>query len=113
MIGKAIAAYREMGEKFPIQKAFAAYQCATMSNKLDKNGEKGLARADYQKVVELLEGKADRTNGENTMLKYSYHYLMSNAFLFAKNKTLAKEYANKILSIDPEYAPALQIRDLK
>lgn len=113
MIGKAIATYREMGEKFPIQNVFATYQSATMSNKLDKNGEKGLAKADYQKVVELLEGKADRTNGENTMLKYSYHYLMSNAFLFAKNKTLAKEYANKILTIDPEYAPALQIRDLK
>ena len=113
LVGKAIEAYRVMGEKYPIQAIYSAYQCATMSNKLDKTGEKGLAKPDYQKVVSLLEGKADRDNSENTMLKYSYHYLMSNAFLYGKNKALAKEYANKILAIDPDYAPAQQIRDLK
>ena len=113
MIQKAIATYREMGQKFPIQNVYAAYQCATMSNKLDKNGEKGLAKADFQKVVDLLANKADRDKSENTMLKYSYHYLMTNAFLYAKNKALAKEYADKILAIDPEYAPAIQIRDIK
>ena len=113
LVGKAIDAYKAMADKFPIQSIYAAYQCATMNNKLDKTGEKGLAKPDYQKVVELLESKANRDNSENTMLKYSYHYLMSNAFLYGKNKALAKEYANKILAIDPEYAPAQQIRDLK
>ena len=112
-IKKAIEAYHAMAEKFPVQSTYAAYQCATMNNKLDKTGEKGLAKPDYQKVVELLESKADRSKGEDIMLKYSYHYLMSNAFLYGKNKALAKEYANKILAIDPEYAPAKQIRDLK
>ena len=113
LVAKAVEAYHVMGEKFPIQKIYAAYQCATMNNKLDKTGEKGLAKPEYQKVVELLEGKADRDNSENTMLKYSDHYLMSNAFRYGKNKALAKEYANKILTIDPDYAPAQQIRDLK
>ena len=113
LVGKAIEAYRAMADKFPVQSIYAAYQCATMNNKLDKTGEKGLAKPDYQKVVDLLANKADRDNSENTMLKYSYHYLMSNAFLYGKNKALAKEYADKILAIDPEYAPALQIKDLK
>ena len=113
LIGKSIEAYKAMAEKFPIQSTYAAYQCATMNNKLDKTGEKGLAKPDYQKVINLLEGKADRDNGENTMLKYSYHYMMSNAFIYGKNKALAKEYADKILAIDPEYAPAQQIKELK
>ena len=113
LVGKAINAYRAMADKFPVQSIYAAYQCATMNNKLDKTGEKGLAKPDYQKVVDLLANKADRDNSENTMLKYSYHYLMSNAFIYGKNKALAKEYADKILAIDPEYAPALQIKDLK
>ena len=113
LIGKAIDAYKAMAEKFPIQSTYAAYQCATMNNKLDKTGEKGLAKPDYQKVIDLLESKADRDNGENTMLKYSYHYMMSNAFIYGKNKALAKEYADKILAIDPEYAPAQQIKELK
>ena len=113
LVGKAIDAYKAMADKFPIQSIYAAYQCATMNNKLDKTGEKGLAKPDYQKVVELLANKADRDNSENTMLKYSYHYLMSNAFIYGKNKALAKEYADKILAIDPEYAPAQQIKELK
>ena len=113
MIGRAVATYRMMAEKFPVQAIYAAYQCATMNNKLDPNMTKSLARPDYLKVVSLLENKPDRDKSENTMLKYSYHYLMSNAFLIAKNKAEAKAYANKILAIDPDYAPAQQIRDLK
>jgi tetratricopeptide (TPR) repeat protein len=112
-IGKAVGAYRMMAEKFPVQAIYAAYQCATMNNKLDPTMAKSLARPDYLKVVSLLENKADRDKSENTILKYSYHYLMSNAFLIAKNKAEAKAYADKILAIDPDYAPAQQIRDLK
>ncbi len=113
LIGKAIEAYHEMAEKFPIQNSYAAYQCATLSNKLDKTGAKGYAKPEYQKVIDILGNKADRTNSENIMLKYSYHYMMSNAYLYGKNKALAKEYASKILAIDPDYAPAKQISELK
>ena len=91
-IGKAVETYRKMGEKFPVQAIYAAYQCATMNNKLDKTGEKGLAKPDYQKVVSLLEGKADRDNSENNMLKYSYHYMMSNAFIYGK-KSFHREFS--------------------
>ena len=113
LISKAVETYRLMGEKFPVQAIYAAYQCATMNNKLDPTMAKSLARPDYLKVVSLLENKPDRDKNENTILKYSYHYLMSNAFLIAKNKAEAKAYADKILAIDPDYAPAQQIRDLK
>ena len=113
LISKAVDAYRTMGEKFPVQAIYAAYQCASMNNKLDPNMTKSLAKPDYQKVVSLLESKADRDKSENTILKYSLHYLMSNAFLIDKNKSLAKDYAEKILAIDPEYGPAKQIKDLK
>ena len=113
LISKAVDAYRAMGEKFPVQAIYAAYQCASMNNKLDPNMTKSLAKPDYQKVVSLLESKADRDKSENTILKYSLHYLMSNAFLIDKNKSLAKDYAQKILAIDPEYGPAQQIKDLK
>ena len=113
LISKAVDAYRTMGEKFPVQAIYAAYQCASMNNKLDPNMTKSLAKPDYQKVVSLLESKADRDKSENTILKYSLHYLMSNAFLIDKNKSLAKDYAEKILAIDPEYGPAQQIKDLK
>ena len=112
MISKAIELFGTLAEKYPIQVVYATFMRAGLNNKLDDNMKNSLAKPDYQKVVELLANKADRSKGEDTMLKTSYHYLMYNAFL-NKNNAGAKEMAEKILVIDPEYKPALEIQKLK
>ena len=112
MLNKAADVYTQIGEKFPIQQAYASYKRAEIINKTDKDMAGRLAKPDYQKVVDLLGDKADRTKGENTMLKYSLHYLMFGSYL-DKNIPGAKEYAEKILTVDPEYKPALEIQNLK
>ena len=112
MTTKAVELFGTLAEKYPIQVVYATFMRAGLSNKLDDNMKNSLAKADYQKVVDLLANKADRTKGEDTMLKTSYHYLMYNAFL-NKNNAGAKEIAEKILVIDPEYKPALEIQKLK
>ena len=73
---------------------------------------KRLAKPYYQQVVTLLSGKADRSKSENTMLKYSLHYLMFGSYL-DKNIPAAKEFATQILAIDPEYKAAQDIMGLK
>ena len=112
MLNKAADVYAQIGEKFPVQQAYASYKRAEMINKTDKDMAGRLAKADYQKVVDLLMDKADRSKSENTMLKYSLHYLMFGSYL-DKNIPGAKEYAEKILTVDPEYKPALEIQNLK
>ena len=112
MTTKAVELFGTLAEKYPVQVVYATFMRAGLNNKLDDNMKNSLAKADYQKVVELLANKADRTKGEDTMLKTSYHYLMYNAFL-NKNNAGAKEIAEKILVIDPEYKPALEIQKLK
>jgi tetratricopeptide (TPR) repeat protein len=112
MTNKAIEIFGTLAEKYPIQVVYATFMRAGLNNKLDDNMKNNLAKADYQKVVDLLANKADRTKGEDTMLKTSYHYLMYNAFL-NKNTAGAKEIAEKILVIDPEYKSALEILKLK
>jgi tetratricopeptide (TPR) repeat protein len=112
MLNKAADVYTLIGEKFPVQQAYASYKRAEMINKTDKDMAGRLAKADYQKVVDLLMDKADRSKSENTMLKYSLHYLMFGSYL-DKNIPGAKEYAEKILTVDPEYKPALEIQNLK
>ena len=112
MLNKAADVYAQIGEKFPVQQAYASYKRAEMINKTDKDMAGRLAKPDYQKVVDLLMDKADRSKSENTMLKYSLHYLMFGSYL-DKNIPGAKEYAEKILTIDPEYKPALEIQNLK
>ena len=94
------------------EEVIAAYKRAEVINKTDKDMAGRLAKADYQQVVDLLSEKADRSKSENTMLKYSLHYLMFSAYL-DKNIAGAKEYAAKILTIDPEYKPAQEIQNLK
>lgn len=112
MTSKAIEIFGTLAEKYPVQVVYATFMRAGLNNKLDDNMKNNLAKADYQKVVDLLANKADRTKGEDTMLKTSYHYLMYNAFL-NKNTAGAKEIAEKILVIDPEYKSALEILKLK
>ena len=109
---KAADIYATIGEKFPVQQAYASYKRAELINKTDKEMAGRLAKPDYQQVVSLLADKADRSKSENTMLKYSYHYLMFSAYL-DKNIPEAKVMAEKILAIDPEYKPALEIQNLK
>ena len=109
---KAADVFTTIAEKFPVQKAYASYKRAEVINKTDKDMAGRLAKADYQQVVDLLSEKADRSKSENTMLKYSLHYLMFGAYL-DKNIAGAKEYAAKILTIDPEYKPAQEIQNLK
>ena len=112
LLKKAADVYVTIGEKFPIQQAYASYKRAELINKTDKDMAGRLAKADYQKVVDLLGDKADRSKSENTMLKYSLHYLMFGSYL-DKNIPAAKTFAEKILTIDPEYNPALEILKLK
>ena len=112
LLKKAADVYSTIADKFPIQKAYASYKRAELINKTDKDMAGRLAQADYQQVVNLLMDKADRSKSENTMLKYSLHYLMFSAYL-DKNIPGAKGYAEKILTVDPEYKPALEIQNLK
>ena len=111
-VKKAVEIFRAAGQKYPIQQVYATYMAASTINKIDDNMKQSLAKPDYLKVIELLANKADRTKGDNTMLKTAYHYMMFNSYI-NKNVAGAKDYAEKILVIDPEYKPALEIKNLK
>ena len=113
LLKKADAIYSELITKYPIQEAYATYMRASINNKMDDNMKNSLAKPFYEKVASLLSAKgADRSNGENIMLKTAYHYLMFNSYI-NKNVAGAKDFAEKILAIDPEYKPALEIKNLK
>lgn len=113
LLKKADAIYSELITKYPIQEAYATYMRASINNKMDDNMKNSLAKPFYEKVASLLSAKgADRSNGENIMLKTAYHYLMFNSYI-NKNVAGSKDFADKILEIDPEYKPALEIKNLK
>ena len=112
MMNKAIELYKTLAEKYPIQEIYSTYMRAGLNNKLYADMKNSLAKPDYLKVIELLGSKSDRSRGEDLMLKTAYHYMMFNSYI-NKNTPGAKDYADKILAIDPEYKPALEIKNLK
>lgn len=112
LIGKAIDLYQRLAKNYPKNEVYTTYMIAGLNHKLDPKMEKGLAKPDYQKVISLLRNKQYRNNGEDIMLKTAYHYMMYSSYM-SNNKSGAKEYARRILEIDPDYEPALEIINLK
>ena len=110
---KADAVYQEIEEKYKDGVEYANYMRANINGKLDPDSKKGLAKPFYEKIVSLVAPKAEKSKADTSMLTTAYHYLMSYSFLIQNDKATAKDYANKILEMNPEHAPALQIRDLK
>ena len=114
LLKKAAEIFRNAGDEFEFQKVFARYQAASTLFSMDKDMKRGLANADYQAIIDLAGNKADRTDGESKMLKTAYNYMMF--YNLNKGKTtipLAKEFADKILELDPNFEPALKIKALK
>lgn len=101
--------YDEMIQKFaddPNTLVFAYNKKTQIDNMLDPNVEKFLALPDYTKLIEIIEAMPEKSNTDRNRLVTAYHYL-AHYNLVNKNESVANEYWNKILSIDPTYAPAL------
>ena len=110
---QADGVYKDMYEKFADAAEYATYMRANINSKLDPDSKKGLAKPYYEKLAEMLSSKAEKSKSDISMLTTAWHYLMAYNFLVKNDKATAKEFANKILAINPEYAPAIQIRDIK
>ncbi len=110
---RADAVYEEMGKKFQDAEEYVTYMRANINSKLDPDSKKGLAKPYYEKLVELIAPKQEKSKSDTSLLTTAYHYLMAYNFLVKNDKATAKDFASKILAINPDYAPAIQIRDLK
>lgn len=111
MYKKALNTYRQIGKRFNNQIVYSTYMCGTINSKIDIDGKKELAKADFKMVIDILTQKFELSPDEKVMLKYAYHYLMFNSYINNRAGE-AKKYAVKILAIDPEYKPALDMMDL-
>ena len=110
---QADGVYKDMYEKFADAAEYATYMRANINSKLDPDSKKGLAKPYYEKLAEMLSSKAEKSKSDISMLTTAWHYLMAYNFLIKNDKATAKDFAAKILEINPDYAPAQQIRDIK
>lgn len=110
-VAKADAAFAKVIELVP-ESYQGYYWRANANTLLDQDLTKGLANPYYEKMIEVILSDG----GEQTkQLIEGYRYLaIYNLYQFdankkAENKTQAKEYAEKVLELDPEDGTAKQI----
>ncbi len=105
--------YAELGQKFDGAEEYATFMRARVNGQMDPDQSKGLAKPFYEKLVEMIGPKTELDNTEKARLKESYHYLISYYFIQKEDKVTAKDYAAKMLQIDPENQIATQVMATK
>lgn len=68
--------------------------------RIDSTGEKGLAKGNYEKVIQLGEASTDTTVKKNYLIP-AYNYMVAYYYNIKSDKTTAISYLDKILAIDP------------
>lgn len=108
LIMKADAVYADMVEKFPSVADFSTVQRAHLAFTLDPDSKEGLAKPHYEKLVEIINGHAEKGERDDARLLEAYRYLGAYYYITLNDANAAKPYWEKILEIDPENATAKQ-----
>lgn len=77
---------------------------------IDTSGALGLARPDYQKVIDLAEAMPDKSTIKDKLIP-SYRYMVAYYYNIKGQADTALMYNNKILEVDPTDATALKTKD--
>ena len=110
---KADETYAKIAQKFPEQENYCNYVRGSINSALDPDSKLGLAKPYYEALASSLEAKSDRTENQNAMLKTAYQYMIVYEFNGRQNKAAAKEWAEKMLEIDPSNEIAKQVKNMK
>lgn len=105
--------YADLAQKYENAMEYATFMRARVNGQMDPDQSKGLAKPYYEKLVELIGPKTELDATEKARLKESYHYLISYYFIQKDDKATAKDYAAKMLVIDPENQIAKQVMEAK
>lgn len=106
---KAIDIYKSMKDKFPKYKTTCNYLLADTYGKMDPESKQGLAKPFYQEIINTLGSVTDLQGGEKQMLNAAYFYMMVYEINVKKDLASAKNYAQKLQTIDPDNEYAKQV----
>ena len=77
---------------------------------IDTSGALGLARPDYQKVIDIADTMQDKSTVKDKLIP-SYRYMVAYYYNIKGQADTALMYNNKILEVDPTDATALKTKD--
>ena len=107
MFKKAEQVYVDMEEKYPDALEYVTFMRARVNSYMDPETKEGLAKPYYEKVMGMIEPRAEKSASDNARLVECYRYL-GYYYLLKEDKATSTSYWNKILAIDPENEIAKQ-----
>jgi len=105
--------YQDLENKYEDAAEYATFMRARVNGYMDPDQKKGLAKPYYEKLDQLIGSKENKDATDKARLVESYRYLISYYFVIQDNKETAKQYAQKLLEIDPENEIAKQVMETK
>ena len=109
----ADAAYADLENKYVDAQEYVNFMRARVNLQLDPEQKQGLAKPYYEKLIELIAPKAEKSKSDITRLTESYRYLISYYLVANDDKETAKSFATKLKEIDPENEIAKQVLEMK
>ena len=104
---KAEQVYVDMEKKYPDALEYVTFMRARVNSYMDPETKEGLAKPYYEKVMGMIEPRAEKSASDNARLVECYRYL-GYYYLLKEDKATSTSYWNKILAIDPENEIARQ-----
>jgi tetratricopeptide (TPR) repeat protein len=105
--------YQDLENKYEDAAEYATFMRARVNSYMDPDQKKGLAKPYYEKLDQLIGNKENKDATDKARLTESYRYLISYFFVLQDDKETAKQYAQKLLVIDPENEIAKQVMETK
>ena len=110
---EADAVYGDLAAKYENAVEYANFMRARVNAQMDPDSKLGLAKPYYEKLIELIEPRAEKDATERARIIESYRYMIAYNFIVLENTPAAKEYAAKLQAIDPDNEIAKQVLETK
>jgi tetratricopeptide (TPR) repeat protein len=110
---RADAAYADLANKYENAIEYATFMRARVNSQMDPDQSKGLALPYYQKLADIIGPKAEKDNTDKARVNESYRYLIAYYLIQKDDKATAKQYAQKLIELDPESEIAKQVLDMQ
>jgi hypothetical protein len=105
--------YQDLEAKFQDAVEYSTFMRARVNSYMDPDQKKGLAKPFYEKLDQLVGDKENKDAADKARLTEAYRYLISYYFVIMDNKDTAKEYAQKLIVLDPNNEIAKQVLGIK
>ena len=110
---KADGIYENMQSKYADIDDFISFQRARIGMYMDPESKLELAKPHYEKMVQILEAKEERSKTDTNHLIEGYRYLINYYLNIKDDAATAKNIAQKLQGIDPENEIAKMVLGLK